>query len=171
MRRLTLPRRFLFGIFLLLIGLLPPVIRATPSSQTSNSTSVLLVPFGASGAADKVWLYRQGSWVGLTPPAPSMYWLWIAADPVNPHRWLMLGNSIPSNEQFVFAGGQVRMRNGATPPLWFTDTAGASWRPVPLLDSPALTYRFDTVEFDTTQPDSWFLAGLRDTSSSRAGVL
>lgn len=100
-----------------------------------------------------------------------MYWLWIAADPVNPDRWLLLGNSVPSNEQFGFAGGQVRMQDGATPPLWLTETAGASWRPVPLLDSPALTYRFDTVEFDTTVAGSWFLAGLRDTSTSRVGIL
>lgn len=51
------------------------------------------------------------------------------------------------------------MRDDFMSLLWLTDTADVSGRPVPLIDSPALTYRFDTVEFDTAQPGPGFWLG------------
>lgn len=159
--------------FLLLIALVlvPSVSIATPPAQTTAATKVVLLPFGASLANDWLWVYANGGWSGLTPPAAAAYWLWIAADPTNPNRWLLLGNLIASDEQFTSVAGEVRMRDGRTPPLWFTDSAGARWTPIRLTDSAAITYRFNKVEFDTSTPGTWFLAGLRDTATTRAGVL
>jgi hypothetical protein len=164
-------RRFACWLLLIAALLAPAVSGAMPPAQTTATTTIILLPFGASPSQDKLWVSTTGGWTGLTPPAAAMYWRWIAADPFHPDRWLLLGNSIPSAEQFTQTGGEVRMRNGVTPPLWFTDSAGARWTPVRLTDSAAITYRFDTVEFDTSAPGAWFLAGLRDTATTREGVL
>lgn len=102
----------------------------------ASAAGLILLPYGAAGAADKLWLLAPatGTWSGITPPASGYYWFWIAACPFDTNKWLLLGNSgIGSNAGYCSAsGGLVKTQDGAHSPLWLTEDAGATWTEIDL---------------------------------------
>ena len=102
-------RRFACWLLLSAALVAPAVSGAAPPGQTTATTTIILLPVGASPSQDKLWVSTTGGWTGLTPPAAAMYWRWIAADPFHPDRWLLLGNLIPSGEQFGRAASLRRL--------------------------------------------------------------
>lgn len=89
------------------------------------------------------------------------YWLWVAVDPFNAARWLLLGNSTP-NATFTSDGnGHVVMADGQTVPLWVTTNAGASWAGITVPSvtvsgyGPYVAMTMTRVEWSDTTPGAW----------------
>lgn len=148
----------LFSLLVLLSG--PIAMTAPPALQSLRTTTSVIVPsWGGVGPSDVLWWYIGSTWSSIIPPAPGKYWRWIAADPFNPQRWLLLGNSDGSDE-FAYGTNGVRMRDGTTPPLWITRDAGATWTAVMLPARGAyFATRLNQVEWSTSTPGMWLIAG------------
>lgn len=104
-------------------------------SGAALNAEILLAPWGATGAGDKIWRHVPGTgWVGITPPSAGKYWYYITASPFTPSSWLVMGNSTGTNYErmAVDAGGVVRMADTTTHPLWYTDDNGATWTAISL---------------------------------------
>jgi hypothetical protein len=97
-----------------------------------REAGVLILPWGASGSADKVWRYNvaTAAWVGVTPPQAGWYWSCIAATPFNPREWLLLGNT--TTGIWGYTGGNILPASGTDAVLYHTADRGATWTPVTL---------------------------------------
>lgn len=105
-----------------------------PAAPPFAPVAVLLIPFGASGAADNIFRYTPGiSWEPIAPPQASWYWFGIVADPFNRDRWLLWGNNVSSpTGQYTISGGVLRAQNGVDSPFYRTDDGGATWQAIDL---------------------------------------
>lgn len=104
------------------------------ASQTV-AVELLLPTRGESGAGDYLWHYTPSAgWVGITPPSAGKYWRFVAASPLAPDSWLLLGNSADNDSSYTVSGGHVVMADGSTKPLWLTTDAGATWTAITLAD-------------------------------------
>ncbi len=96
-------RSRVLGLILLLMfaGTLlgPAQIQASPLTQTAPTGPQLLIPtWGASPGG--VWHYTTttATWTLKNNGLPGgKFWFWIAADPSNSARWLLLGNSVTND--------------------------------------------------------------------------
>lgn len=127
---------------------------------------LLLLPYGASGASDKIWRFVPGTgWAGITPPYASGYWQWIASGPLAPDSWLLLGNDgISGNPAYyAVAGGLMKTQSTTYSPLWLTTDAGATWTeidlPSPVADAgSSANTAIAKVEWSRSDPTAWFCA-------------
>jgi hypothetical protein len=112
----------------------PPSLpaRAKIATTTATTATLLLLPNHVTGANDKIWRYRNGAWTGITPPQVGWVWNWIAADPFNSDRWLLLGNGSTGGNIYTVTSGSVTASDTTVSPLWLTLNAGVSWQPVTL---------------------------------------
>jgi hypothetical protein len=127
----------LFALCLLLAATAPhpPSSVAAPHTQTATTgPTILIPPWGATDAADRLWSYQDGVWTPLTIPSPGRYWSSIVADPSDPDRWLLMGNSV-ADDIITISGNSVTMRDGVTPALWYTLDAGVTWQPIAISTS------------------------------------
>ncbi len=110
-----------------------------PAHLPEIPVTILMPPFGASGAADKIWKHAPGvGWTGITPPKAGWYWWGIWASPFNPNAWLLLGNNVSTTSEpnigagYIISGGNVLSNDGSASPLWITTDGGANWSQVTL---------------------------------------
>jgi hypothetical protein len=104
-------------------------------SGARSVAELLMLPYGRSGAKDKIWHDTQAAgWVGITPPYAGGYWYQIAANPFAPDTWLLLGNSgsLGNVAFYAVSGGLMKTQDGTHSPLWLTTNAGATWTPIDL---------------------------------------
>jgi len=153
-------------------------IQAKPSGQAPAASPQLLIPtWGA--APGGVWHYTASTnWVLKNSGLPSgKYWFWIAADPFNDQRWLMLGNSTSNgygSQFFRIASGAVVMNDGVTAPLWVTENAGLTWNSLSLPGVGSLTTGIDMrrVEWSETVNGQWMVGwGIDSTARNGYEVL
>jgi hypothetical protein len=107
------------------VGIGEPVVRTAPA--------VLILPWGASGAADRVWRYDRatGTWVGVTPPQAGWYWYGCAANPFNANEWLLFGNTVSTGRwRYDTVGGPIKPWTGSAAILYHTADQGATWTPI-----------------------------------------
>lgn len=166
-----MPALLLLLIFLvvaLAVPSVPVLVRSAaaaphmPDVTASSLGAEVLVPT-VGGSPGGVWHYQPDSgWTlkhnGLPAGQP---WQWIATDPFNRDRWLLLAGG--RYGYYVANNGYVMQYGGTVHPLWLTVDAGATWQPVPLAAGTSTTYIFDRVEFDPTTPGDWRIIG-RDGS-------
>lgn len=94
---------------------------------------IYLLPSLQSGADDKIWRYKNGTWTGITPPRAGWYWFVLEIDPNNADRLLLLGNSTNSNATtFDVSSGVVKARGTTYSPLYRSDDGGQTWSEVTL---------------------------------------
>lgn len=104
-----------------------------PAQPPTAPVAVLLIPVGASGAADNIFRYTPGiGWESIAPPQASWYWHGIAVDPFNRNRMLLWGNSDSSQDWFVSIVGVLYAEDETNFPLYRSDDAGATWTPIEL---------------------------------------
>ncbi len=101
--------------------------------------TILMPPFGASGAADKLWKFTPGTgWAGITLPKAAWYWWGLWASPFNPTTWLLLGSNSSATVEanvgsgYTVSGGNVLSADASASPLWLTTDGGANWSQVTL---------------------------------------
>lgn len=101
--------------------------------------AVIVLPYGASGADDKIWYLANGVWAGLTPPRASWYWECICVNPADQNEWLLYGVSNSgrlagraSANNIVYGDNGGLSTTGTYGPLYRSLDAGATWSPVPL---------------------------------------
>lgn len=83
-------------------------------------STLIRLPSGASGTADKIWFYTNGTWTGKNPPEPERTdWQRIVANPFNPQELLLLRATSGAPK-----GGADTNR------LWYSADFGISWQSV-----------------------------------------
>lgn len=137
------------------------------SSVAVATELLLLPPANATGAADYIWYRdRSGNWVGRTPPQASWIWFWIAANPLDPDEWLLLGSDSTSGD-FNVDTGTVNIESYGTTnsPLYRTTDAGVTWNAVALPKGGSIgAFTIDQVEFDEQVDGRWFVYGYGTTA-------
>lgn len=136
-------------------------------ARVTSAASLILLPYGAAGAADKIFVFdaATSAWRSITPPAANYFWQWIAANPFDTNKWLLLGNNTTAGAPYFYAavGGVMTTQDGAHSPVWRTDDAGATWvecvLPSPVPDASASG---DTailrVEWSAADGTLWYVA-------------
>jgi hypothetical protein len=128
-----------------------------PAAPPFAPVAVLLIPYGGSGATDKVWRYAPGvGWTGIDPPQAGWYWQGIVANPYNREQWLLWGSSSTNFVEWFVVSGRIVELSGETP-LYLTSDGGATWAPIDLMiggSKDAANGRL-TVAWSDTSPDSW----------------
>lgn len=153
--------------------------------QTQADASLIVLPKGATGDADKIGFRGSLGWTGKTPPVAGMKWQKIRANPVVPTTLLMLGNighgSSPTHLEYsITAGNIVKTYDGSADPLWISHTNGDDWEPVeisslglvddgPYAGGSAVLYLLD-IEWSRNTTSKFALLGLRPGDVNMAGV-
>jgi hypothetical protein len=90
-------------------------------------------------ALDGFWLYDQGAYTHIDPPAGTEEWAWLAmaAHPFDPNRWLAFGMTGAEIDTYTYTAhlelsGTATLRTSGVSPLWLTEDAGATWQAVTL---------------------------------------
>lgn len=114
-------------------------------------------------ATGGIWHYlADGQRVFKALPAlNNRFAVWVAADPTNPNRWMVLLNSVSITQSFTVSSTVVRTSDGLVSPLWLTEDAGATWQSVTLTELTASFMFISRVEFDPSSAGRWFAAALR----------
>lgn len=130
------------------------------------NAELVLLPRGASGAADKIFYYTAAAgWTSLTPPSASKYWTHLVASPLAPDHWLLFGNS-NTGASYTTSGGNVVMANGSTAMLWRSDDAGQTWTAC-TLPSPGISpIEILNLSWSLTDPDAWYIAAQDDNTTT-----
>jgi len=95
----------------------------------------IILPWGASGAADRIWRYdtATNTWVGITPPQAGWYWGGIAANPFNRNEWVLAGNNATTGLwTYDTLGGPIKPASGTDAVLYHTIDRGATWTAIAL---------------------------------------
>jgi hypothetical protein len=122
---------------------------------------VLRLPTGASGDADKLFIYASGTWTAKAlPESGRSDWRRIVASPFDPDKLLLYRCDLSSG---------VNMANNK---LWYSDDGGDSWTAV----FENLTLRTDQayppVEWSPTVPTEWMTtAHYSDSGSARQRLI
>lgn len=143
-----------------------------PASPPFSPVAVLMVPYGGSGATDKIWRYTPGiGWEGITPPQSGWYWFGIAASPFNRLSYLLWGNDDTDTHGYSVASGIVKSKNGGGSPLYRTDDGGATWTEIDLGtdDKTEARDNFFAVWSEDT-PDLWCASLVLDKPLAREQV-
>jgi hypothetical protein len=149
-------------LLVVMLSLLAASLAPYPPSSVAAETppanpQLLLLPFDAPQATNRIWRYADGAWTGLPLPLAHNRWQWLAADPADPDRWLLL--SYPPYSAFWPRDGYVQHWGGGHG-LYFTADAGATWAAVPLpISNEGGQLGLQKVEFDPATPGAWMLTG------------
>jgi RHS repeat-associated protein len=133
-----------------------PAAASIPSHQQPPvGVGLVLLPSSAPSGYDYIWHYQDGVWSKTRPPLAGQSWRWIAADPTDPQRWLLLIQPIYGT--FYNISGSVRTYYGDQA-LWLTRDAGVTWQAVDVTASGS-SIDIARVEFDPYRPGSWQITG------------
>lgn len=101
-----------------------------------RAADVILVPWGASGANDRIWRYDAGAatWLpGIMPPQAGWYWYSLTVNPFNGQEWLLVGNDTSPTADWRNTAGTVRpASNTAVAVAYYSGDGGATWSPITL---------------------------------------
>ncbi len=142
-----------------------------PLHTPDVSTSLLRPTFGDNPGG--VWARILGTWALKNTGLPTAkYWRWIAADPTNKARWLLLGNSTGSlTSSHPVVAGNLKMTDGTTNPLWITEDFGTTWNSIALPVSGGYTSTvIYNVEWSEQNTGEWSIYGAANSGSSYAAV-
>jgi hypothetical protein len=131
--------------------------------NTPTQIEIIELARGATGAADRLFHWTPATlWQSIALPAANKYWFKVVANPFDPDKWLLLGNS---NTSAAYSGGDVTMADG-TPCLWLTEDAGATWAPITLPDPSISPVNILDLEWSQTNGDDWFIAAQNNATTT-----
>jgi hypothetical protein len=99
--------------------------------------TIYVLPFGVSGANDRIRRYDPltGAWADITPPRAGWYWYRLRAAPFDPSCLLLSGGSRSATGSKISGGHLVDYTTSTHTPLYLSTDGGATWQGVTLSGS------------------------------------
>lgn len=117
-----------------------------PNTQVRGT--IILLPYAASGAADKIWFgdIATGTWTGKTPPEASKKWYSCRVNPFDTNKLLLFRRPRDADNESAV--------NNA---LWYSSDGGDNWTNVwtNIANGTNFDWRNSFVEWSLTDGDEW----------------
>lgn len=140
-------------------------------AAAQNPVTLYLLPWGGSGATDKIWKHTPTlGWAGLTPPQAGWYWFGILASAFDSDQLLLWGNSVTGNgvNAYTLDGVQVLDDGGTASPLYWSTDGGATWTPVALQTTKTRNDSALFVAWSDSVAGEFYAAMITDTTANEA---